>query len=68
MIPELLMLPSGIKNAGEIAGIIVKTVDRHVIFEIYLAELNSEERFGLEIEVVVSFNSECHEIWGLSTA
>lgn len=38
MIPELLRLPLVIKNAGGIAGFIVKTVERCVIFEIYLVE------------------------------
>ena len=44
MIPKLLVLPVGIRNAVGIAGFIVKTADRRVIFEIYLVQLNSEER------------------------
>lgn len=38
MIPKPLRLPLVIKNAGGIAGFIVKTVERCVIFEIYLVE------------------------------
>ena len=68
MTPELLMLPIGIRNAGGRASFIVKIADRCVLFEIYLAEVNSEERSGLEIEAVVSCNSESGKIWGLSTA
>lgn len=47
---------------------IVKIVDGCVLFEMYLAEVNSEERSGLEIEAAVSCNSESGEIWGPSTA
>lgn len=68
MIPKLLVLPVGIRNAVGIAGFIVKTADRRVIFEIYLVQLNSEERYELEIDIVMSFNSDSCETWGLSTA
>lgn len=68
MIPKLLVLPVGIRNSVGIAGFIVKTADRRVIFEIYLVQLNSEERYELEIDIVMSFNSDSCETWGLSTA
>lgn len=38
MIPKLLRLPLVIKIAGGIAGFIVKTIERCIIFEIYPVE------------------------------
>lgn len=61
MIPQLLVLPSEIRNAGGRAGFTAKICRFRVglvTFEIYLGEVNPEERSGLEIEVMVSYNSE----------
>lgn len=66
MIPKLLMLLIGIRNAGEGTGFTVMIVDSELDLlhlKFVRLELNSEERSGLEIKVMVSYNSESSEKW-----
>lgn len=68
MTPELLVLLTGIRNAGGGTGFIVTIVDSELDslhLKFVRLELNSEERSGLEIKVMVSYNSESSEKWGL---